>query len=130
MTDPAESRMERLREGLPGGPEPAAPVQPVEDLEYGAQVFAAGGELLGYVSEVNPQHFKVSAPGAPDYWLDRETVRESTSVSVAVSFPLEELGGHRLDRPAPSDALLSPEERAHQRAVMESELARQRAARR
>lgn len=46
------------------------------DVQPGLGVFDVGGKQLGEVKEVRPGAFKVNARWSPDYWIERQYVRE------------------------------------------------------
>ena len=69
------------------------------EVSKGAEVFSADGRSLGVVSELDDVSFKVNASMAPDYWLGRDYVIESTPERVQMSFMKSELGAYRLGQP-------------------------------
>jgi len=106
------------------------------DVYPGADVLTADGAVLGTVKEVSDISFKVDARLAPDFWLGRDYVLESTAERVVMSFDRDHLEAYKLgSKGTPEDeasqrALVetpfSEEEQLDQRIRMERELAQQR----
>ncbi len=61
------------------------------ELQAGMPVVTSDGEALGTIKEIRTGRFKVDAPMAPDYWLDRETVMDMTAEGYILSFERDRL---------------------------------------
>jgi hypothetical protein len=71
----------------------------MEDLIRGLAVMSSDGKTLGTVDEIRPDHFKVDAPHAFDYWLERSCVKSVGDEGVVVSFAAARLEEYRRTDP-------------------------------
>jgi hypothetical protein len=72
------------------------------DVTVGDDVYSRDGERLGAVKEVTAGHFKVDAPRAGDYWLDRATVSTPDGGPpgrLYLTFDREQIDDFKLDGP-------------------------------
>jgi len=61
------------------------------ELQAGMPVVTSDGEALGTIKDIRTDRFKVDAPMAMDYWLDRDTVMDMTAEGYILSFDREHL---------------------------------------
>ena len=73
-------------------------MDPVHDISPGHAVFTEDGHQLGEVKQIDDHLIKVDAPLHPDYWLSRDDVLSFTNERVTLSFPLDDLDGHKRAR--------------------------------
>ena len=78
------------------------------EIEVGAKVETADGVEVGRVKEVGGREFRVDAPRAFDYWLERDVVRLATPGCVTLLIAEAELAGYKKDRPNDPDAFSAP----------------------
>ena len=107
------------------------------EVTPGAEVWTADDASIGTVAEVGDVSFKVDVPRAPDIWLGRDYVVDSTAERVTMSFARSELSAYRLGQPGMTpekdtsqeslvDAAVPVEQQVEQRLRMEQQLAEQR----
>jgi hypothetical protein len=60
-------------------------------MQVGLPVITRNGDPLGTIKEIRTERFKVDAPMALDYWLDRETVIDLTADGYVLDFDSDDL---------------------------------------
>ena len=108
------------------------------DLEPGTPVFAADGNRLGTVKEVEGTYFKIDVRLARDYWLDQDCIAYTGETGVTLALASEDVGTYKLKNPRQDltieeprtdpgqDSLITTEEQMDQRERMERQLEDQR----
>ncbi len=74
------------------------------ELQAGMPVVTSDGEALGTIKEIRTDRFKIDAPMAPDYWLDRETVVALTADGYILSFERDRLDEMKRSDPGAAGA--------------------------
>ncbi len=74
--------------------------------ELGSAVITADGQDLGLVKEVSGEFFKVDAPLAPDFWLNRAIILRVGGGQVVLEADYDALEHERVAEPPSADEVV------------------------